>query len=185
MTKRILLAGLLGGIAMFVWASLAHMVLGLGSVGMKEIPNEQAVLGAMSTALGSSSGLYFFPAMGPEGMAGYQSKLDRNPSGLLIYHPAGARAMEAGQLVTEFLTEVIEALLAVFLLSRTGLAGFASRVGFVTLVGILASITTNVPYWNWYGYPASYTSAYMFTQIVNYLLVGVVAALVMRPKAGA
>ena len=27
MTKRILLAGAIGGIAMFVWASLAHMVL--------------------------------------------------------------------------------------------------------------------------------------------------------------
>ncbi|MGA2183999.1 MAG: hypothetical protein ABSH47_13300 [Bryobacteraceae bacterium] len=185
MAKRILLAGLLGGIAMFVWASLAHMVLGLGSVGMKEIPNEQAILGAMQAGLGNNTGLYIFPAMGREGMAGYQSKLDRNPSGLLIYHPAGAKAMEMGQLVTEFLTEVLEALLAVFLLSRTSLTGFASRVGFVTLVGILASITTNVPYWNWYGYPASYTAAYMFTQTVNYLLVGLVAALLMRPKVAA
>ena len=179
MAKRIFLAGLLGGIAMFVWASLAHMVLGLGSIGIKEIPNEQAILAAMQTGLGNNSGLYIFPAMGREGMAGYQSKLDRSPSGLVIYHPAGAKAMEAGQLVTEFLTEVIEALLAVFLLSRTGLTGFASRVGFVTLIGILASITTNIPYWNWYGYPASYTAAYMFTQIVDYLLVGLVAALLM------
>jgi hypothetical protein len=161
------------------------MVLGLGSVGMKEIPNEQAVLGAMQTGLGNNTGLYVFPAMGREGMAGYQSKLDRNPSGLIVYHPAGAKAMEAGQLVTEFLTEVVEALLAVFLLSRTGLTGFASRVGFVTLVGILASIATNVPYWNWYGYPASYTAAYMFMQIVNFVLVGLVAALLMRPKAAA
>jgi hypothetical protein len=185
MTKRILFAGLLGGIAMFLWASLAHMVLGLGSVGIGEIPNEPAVLGALETGLGANAGLYVFPAMGREGMAGYQGKLDRNPSGLLLYHPAGAKAMTAGQLVTEFLTELVEALLAVFLLSRTGLTGFGSRVGFVTLVGILASITTNVPYWNWYGYPASYTAAYMFTQIVNYLLVGLVAALVMRPKAAA
>jgi hypothetical protein len=183
MTKRVLLAGLLGGIAMFVWASLAHMVLGLGSVGIKEIPNEQAILGALQTGLGNNAGLYIFPAMGREGMAGYQNKLDRNPSGLLVYHPAGAKAMEAGQLVTEFLTELVEALLAVFLLSRAGLTGFASRVGFVTLIGVLASIATNVPYWNWYGYPASYTAAYMFTQIVNFLLVGVVAALVMRPRA--
>jgi hypothetical protein len=37
MTKRALLAGLLGGIAMFIWSSLAHMVLPL-EAGIKEIP---------------------------------------------------------------------------------------------------------------------------------------------------
>jgi len=118
-------------------------------------------------------------------MAGYQSKLDRNPSGLLLYHPAGVKAMEPRQLIIEFLTEVIEAILAVFLLSRTRLTGFAARVGFVTLIGIVASITTNIPYWNWYGYPGSYTLAYLFTQIVDYFLVGVVAALTMKPQASA
>ena len=185
MAKRILLAGLLGGIAMFVWASLAHLVLGLGSVGMKDLPNEQPLLAALQTGIGANTGLYVFPGVGREGMAGYQSKLDRNPSGLLIYHPPGVKAMEPRQLVTEFLTEVIEALLAVFLLSRTALTGVLARVGFVTLIGIVACITTNVPYWNWYGYPTSYTAAYMFTQIVDYVLVGVVAALLLKRKAAA
>jgi hypothetical protein len=160
MTRRILLAGFVGGIAMFVWASLAHTVLGLGSVGMKEIPNEQAVLAAMQAGLGGKAGLYFFPALGREGMAEYQSKLDRNPSGLLMHHPPGARALDPKQLATEFLTEVIEAILAVFLLSRTNLTGFMARAGFVTLIGVVAAMTTNIPYWNWYGYPSSYTAAY-------------------------
>lgn len=39
MTRRILLAGVLGGLAMFLWASVAHMVLGLGSLGIQDIPN--------------------------------------------------------------------------------------------------------------------------------------------------
>jgi hypothetical protein len=185
MGKRVLLGGLAGGMVMFVWASLAHIVLGLGSVGISEIPNEQPVLAALQTALGGSPGLYMFPGLGKEGMAGYQSKLDRNPSGLLLYHPAGAKAMEPRQLIIEFLTEVIEAILAVYLLSRTRLTGFAARVGFVTVIGIVASITTNVPYWNWYGYPGGYTAAYLFTQIVDYFLVGVLAALTMKPQASA
>jgi len=65
MTKRILLAGILGGIAMFVWASLAHMVLPLGQTGIKEIPNEAAVLSAMRSSLGEKSGFYMFPALLP------------------------------------------------------------------------------------------------------------------------
>ena len=63
MTKRILLAGILGGIAMFIWASLAHMVLPLGQTGIKEIPNEASVLSAMHSNLAEKSGLYMFPGM--------------------------------------------------------------------------------------------------------------------------
>lgn len=63
MTKRIVLAGVLGGLAMFLWSSIAHMALGLGSLGIKDIPNEQAMLGAMKTNL-PQPGFYFFPALG-------------------------------------------------------------------------------------------------------------------------
>jgi hypothetical protein len=37
---KIVLAGALGGIAMFIWASLAHMALPFGEAGLREIPND-------------------------------------------------------------------------------------------------------------------------------------------------
>jgi hypothetical protein len=46
---RILVAGVLGGIVMFVWTSIAHMALPLGEAGIGEIPNESAMLSAMHT----------------------------------------------------------------------------------------------------------------------------------------
>ena len=61
MTKRIILAGVLGGIAMFIWTSIAHMALPLGDAGIREIPNEQAVLSAIQTNIGEQSGLYLSP----------------------------------------------------------------------------------------------------------------------------
>ena len=51
MTKRAVLAGLLGGVAMFVWMSVAHVVLPLGETGVQEIANEPPVLTAMHAAL--------------------------------------------------------------------------------------------------------------------------------------
>jgi hypothetical protein len=48
----------------------------------------------------------------------------------------------------------------------------------------LGAITTNIPYWNWYGFPSNYTTAYMFSQIMGYLCVGIVAALTMKGAAG-
>jgi hypothetical protein len=195
MTKRVLLAGLLGGIAMFAWTSLAHMVLPLGDAGIKEIPNEQGVLIAMQASLGATPGLYLFPGtgLGPDAtmqqkraaMDQYAQKLAANPSGILIYHPAGATPLTAGQLATEFFTELIEALLAVILLSQTRLTSFASRLGFVIVAGMLATIATNVSYWNWYGFPATYTAAYMTTGVVGFICVGLVAAAVMKERAPA
>ena len=195
MNKRVLLAGLLGGIAMFAWTSLAHMVLPLGDAGIKEIPNEQGVLSAMHVSLGEAPGFYFFPGtgLGPDAtmqqkraaMDQYGQKLAVNPSGILIYHPAGAKPMTAGQLGTEFLTELIEALLAVTLLSQTRLTSFASRFGFVIGAGVLATIATNVSYWNWYGFPATYTAAYMMTGIIGFVCVGLVAATVMKERVSA
>jgi len=52
MVMRILLAGILGGIVMFVWTSIVHMALPLGEAEINEIPNESAVLGAMQSSIG-------------------------------------------------------------------------------------------------------------------------------------
>jgi len=183
--KRILIAGLLGGIAMFAWASIAHMALPLGKSGISEMPNEQAVLGPMHSTLGETSGLYFFPALGtaPDAMAQYDKKLATSPSGLLIYHPPGGKSLTPGQMITEFLTEVLEALLAAIFLSRMRIPTYIGRVGFVVLMGVLAAITTNISYWNWYGFPTDYTAMYMAIQIVGFLCAGLVAAWQIAPAS--
>ncbi|MBV8551124.1 MAG: hypothetical protein JOY54_07465 [Acidobacteriaceae bacterium] len=193
-TRRTILAGVIGGIAMFIWSSIAHMVLPLASAGIREISNnEPGLLDQMHGSLGGTSGLYLFPSSGwkpgdtseqkAAAMKNYELKLAGNPSGLLIYHPPGAKELTAGQLITEFIAELVEALLAVFLLAQTGLVSYPARVGFVLVVGFLASLPTNVSYWNWYGFPAVYTAAYMTTQIVGFLVVGLVASALIRQRS--
>ena len=61
---KILLAGIFGGIAMFIWTSIAHMALPLGEAGLGEIPNESAVLSSMQSNIGDQTGLYIFPGPG-------------------------------------------------------------------------------------------------------------------------
>lgn len=188
--KRVLLAGLLGGIAMFIWMSIAHMVLPLGRIGVSEIPNEAPVLAAMQASLGNTAGLYLFPGLGVgsnatraemnDAMGHYQEKLNVNPSGLLVYHPVGAKALTAGQLITEFVTEFVEAFLASLLLARAALGSYSRRVAFVTTIGIVAVLATNVPYWNWYGFPSDYTVAYMVTQLIGFFIVGLVSGKVLK-----
>jgi len=193
MARRILLGGVLGGLAMFLWASLAHMVLGTGSVGIKDIPNEQVMIRTMSTNL-PRAGFYFFPGLGVApgasraeqnaAMKAYGEKIASGPSGILIYHPNGRTALSPGQLLTELGTNVLQGILAAILLSfAIGLRSYASRVGFVTVAGVMAGITTNISYWNWYGFPGNYTFAYACTEIVGYLCIGLVAAAIVKQKS--
>ncbi len=193
MTKRVLLAGVLGGIAMYAWTAIAHMVLPLGEAGIKEIPNEPAVLAALRASLGDASGLYLFPGtgLGPDAtsqqkqaaMQQYSQKLAANPSGIVMYNPPGMQALAPRQFIAEFVKELIEALLAAILLAQTRLASFTWRLGFVVGLGVLVAIGTNVSYWNWYGFPLTYTAAYMTTEIVGFVCVGLVAAAIVKPAA--
>jgi glycerol-3-phosphate acyltransferase PlsY len=98
-----------------------------------------------------------------------------------MYHAPGRPFTFGKWLGVEFGTELLQAILVVFLLAQTRIVSFAGRVGFVLVAGILAAITTNVSYWNWYGFPCVYTASYMVIQIVGFFLVGVIAALVL-PK---
>jgi len=190
--KRLFLAALLGGIAMFIWTSIAHMALPLGEAGVREIPNEAAVLSAMQSNMAENEGLYIFPGfgLGPnpsreaqhEAMQHVGEKLAQHPSGILMYHPAGSRPLVMVRYLSiEFATELLEAFLALFLLSLTRLTTFGSRLGFVVLAGVLAAVATNISYWNWYGFPTPYIAAYMFIQVVGFLCVGLVAGLVLKP----
>ena len=118
-----------------------------------------------------------------EAMKHVAEKIAANPSGILMYHAPGRPFTFGKWLGIEFGTELVEAILVVFLLAQTRIVSFAGRVGFVLAAGILAAITTNISYWNWYGFPGVYTASYMLIQIVGFLLVGVAATLILPHRA--
>ncbi len=191
MTTRAFLAAILGGIAMFIWSFIAHDLLPLGETGMREFKDEAAMLDALKTNLGDARGLYHFPGHKAGPNATRQEKSDAikramekaasGPSGMLLYHPT--REFTFGKLLgIEFATELLEAILVVFLLTQTRIESFGGRIGFVLVTGILAAITTNIPYWNWYGFPSNYTAAYMSVEIIGFLCVGLVAALFLKNR---
>jgi hypothetical protein len=190
MSTRVLIAGILGGVVLFIWNFVAHDLLPLGEMGIRLMQNEDAVTSALQTNLGDNSGFYFFPTGGlTTGATGEQKKaamkkaeeqMASGASGVLVYRPKRVFNFPK-RLIIQFATDVAEALLAAFLLAQTGIRGFGGRVGFVFTAGILAAIATNVPYANWYGFPKDFTLGQMLIQVVGFLLVGIIAALIF-PK---
>ena len=186
-----LLAGVLGGLAFWAWSAVAHMLLPLGEAGVKEMPNDQTLMASMKAGL-PHRGLYIFPGSGlpptatraerQAAMNATFKKMATEPSGLLVYHPT-RDVNFLRMLLTELGTNIVQMLLAVFLLSQTRLSGFGARWWFITMAGILAAISTNISYWNWYGFPRLYTMSYTFTILMGFVVAGVIAAAIVKPAA--
>ena len=109
---RILIAGLLGGLAMYVWSSLAHVVTPLGQMGIQTMKNEAAVTGPLKANLAGHPGLYMYPVAAEDGdnVAG--------PAGMIIYRDE-VTGMSPKTLGMEAGVELAEGVLAAFLLSVT------------------------------------------------------------------
>lgn len=190
MTGRTLLAGILAGVTVFVWSFASHMLLGIGEVGIREIPNEVAVLGAMQSSI-QAPGFYYFPGMGkPQSEVTeadqklWDEKYKTGGHGILVYSPGGKAFNFPGALGMEFLTNVLAGLIAAFLVSNAaGLTSFAARTAFVGSMGLFSAIDVHAPYWNWYDFPTNYTLAQAVDGLVAWTLAGAVLALMIKPKA--
>jgi hypothetical protein len=80
MLKRIILAGLLGGMAIFAWEFVAHMATDLAEAGVRALPKEAAIQAAIREDI-AEPGFYLFPAPDERpGMTGDQKQKAMNDS---------------------------------------------------------------------------------------------------------
>lgn len=187
MSKKILLAGIAGGVVLFIWGAVSHMALGVGESGMKVMQNENAVIAAMKENI-NAPGLYLFPGgvpgndMTAEQQAEFMRKWEHGPSGFLVYHPNGMPGMSTKTLLIELASNIAAALIAAFLLSQalSSLPSFGSRVFFVALIGVVPFLAISVSYWNWYGFPAGFTFGELIEQGIGFALAGFAMAAIIK-----
>ncbi len=193
MIKKIILGGILAGVLMFAWSSLAHTVLPIGAMGISSTPNEDAVLTVLRTNL-PASGMYFIPVhqlMEAEKASGadrqkamdeWQGKYGGGPSAVMVYRATGASVMEVRQLVCEFLADLVAGLIMAFALwmALARVHSFGGRVGFIALIGLLPWLIVDASNVNWYGFPTAYAIGQLLDQGVGAILAGIGLALLFR-----
>ncbi|MCB1561845.1 MAG: hypothetical protein KDI75_12265 [Xanthomonadales bacterium] len=181
---RIVIAGILGGIVMFVWGALAHTALPLGQQGMHLGTPSKATLSALAQdSAGAGAGIYMLPSptnevMGDEkAMEAFAAEHGKDAYAFVVYQPGGNPAMTdmGPNLIRQFGSDTLAALLAAFVMSL-GALGFGKRVMIAGTMGLFSWLTTNVPYWNWYGFPLDFTVAGLIELLVGWLLAGAAMA---------
>lgn len=186
---RLILGALLGGFVLFMWGFVSHMMLPIGTMGMKfGGGDDSAVVTAMQGRFTQGEGIYLLPGFEKADQAD-QAKMtewsDKAKAGLyalVMYHPNGVESDPTmmKQLPIEFATNAFCALLVSILIAGVG-GSYLRRVGMITLLGVFAGVAVLVPYWNWYYFPLDFVIGGLIGHAVGWLLAGLAIAWVVKP----
>ncbi len=181
---RVILAGIVGGVVMFVWGAVAHMVLPIGEMGVRSLPTDPALTTAMTTNI-KERGFYFFPPYDPKdksdaAMKAFEEKVKQGPNGVLIINPGPGEGMSPKKLGVEFGSNLAAAMLAACVLSRY-CGGRVCRTVAATMFGGIVWLSVNVSYWNWYEFPWDFTLGQALDSVLGWAVSGFAIALVL-PK---
>jgi hypothetical protein len=179
---RILVAAIFGGIVMFLWGAIAHMVLGLGNPGIHQPIHEDIVLSSLHEGLGDTPGVYILPSFDPKqwsdqaARAEYAQKARSSPYAWVVYLPQGEDMTDMHrQLPRQWASDTLGSLALAGMMGLLA-AGFLRRLGLAAIAAVFAWLSTLVPYWTWYRFPEPLVWAALLEQLIGWLLAGAVMA---------
>jgi hypothetical protein len=186
--KKILLAGAVGGLLMFIWSAVAWMAIPLHTATIGSMANEEAVIAAMKSGMDKKS-VYMFPA---KPITGNQAALDawtkryqEGPTGTVIYNPGGYSGVMIPEMAIGLVDCILTAMLAAWLLSRSTAAksGYFARVMFCGSLGLFICLAVHIVNWNWMMYPVDYTTAWVADTLIGWVIGGIGIAAFVKSAA--
>lgn len=186
MLGRAFLAGIAGGLVMFIWGAITHMATPLGHMGLSSMPLDDQTMPQLRTKL-TEPGFYFFPGrdMNDTSKAtedAWVEKMHAGPHGILIFDPRGGEPMSPMQLVTECGANMAAAFVLALALGCTR-CGWKVGAGLGLLAGVYGWLSIDASYWNWYNFPCAMVMASLIEQAVGGLVSGIVVGMIARPCA--
>ena len=194
--SRVLTAGLLGGVAIYIWGAVSWMALPWHNMAMHSLPSGSAVVQALQGQQ-LEHGVYMYPGMAPDESAGAPTQATEESiaaawrSGPLIpfmvYKPTGTDPMEATNFLRGLILALAAGVLLAWLLSLAlpSLPGFGRRVVFVAAIGIFSAVVGPLNMWNWMLFPLDYTAMGVADLVITSALAGAVIAWRLRsPRPG-
>jgi hypothetical protein len=172
--RRFLAASVAGGVVLFFWGFLTHVVIDWYGAAWRGFTDEAAVAEAIETSA-PRGGLYYLPFRPDPGrMSGTEA--------MVIVRPADERRIMAAQMGIGFGVNVVSVGLVLLLLSPGAAAPSLQRVGHFALAGLVIGFVSHAYYWNWFGFPAEYFGLAVADSVIAWTLAGLVAVPLSRAR---
>jgi hypothetical protein len=190
MLKSLVVGTILGGVVAFIWSSISWEVLPWHEQGFHNFQNDEEVSAVIASHI-TESGNYILPGRPPmEGMNAEQkkavettlmAKMQKGPVMFAAIRRGGFGSFAAG-LIKQFLILAAGAFLLAWLLLQISGLGYGQRVIFLAVARLAASVVSDLPNWNWWGFSGSYTAVMVADSTLTWLFAGLVVAKVARGK---
>ena len=186
---RTLVAGIVGGVVVFLWGFVSHTLLGISEQTIKPLSNEATMSPAVAGLDGP--GIYCVPSFSFEGnkdetkKKAFEEKLEKGPNALIVRMPDNCK-MEPMQLAYSAGFDVLAALIAaLFIGASTSMAGALPRAIAGGGLGVFAWCSSNAQYWVWYHFPWEFERAELINSVVSWAAACLVMALILKAKKSA
>lgn len=187
---KVWLGGILGGLVLFAWGAVSHMLTPLGEAGIRTLPadREMQVIEAMRGAMHERA-IYFFPGFdmktaSAQEQAAWQEKVEAGPTGIVVFNPGAGATLSARLLGTELFFNILEGLIAATIAANFSRStGYFKRVLLIAAISLAAVLSVDGSYWNWYMFPTSHFMAQLVGSALGGLFAGLVIAKVVPASA--
>ncbi len=187
---RIVLAAILGGIALFMWGFVYWTGISQSFSAIRSLDraSETAIVESLKTHM-PRDGVYFIPGF-PEHdstiSAEEKQRLDDDwnvrhedgPTGMIVYRREGAKAMMTQQFMQGLVINIISAFFVACLVSVGG-RRFLGRYAMVVCFGIASAVAIHGAQWNWFRMPSDYTLFMVADVLGGWIVAGLVIAAIV------
>lgn len=181
MFKRVITAGLLGGVVLMLWTFVVNGLLGFQArIDMKQIAAEREVYEVLTEHVVEPGRYVCNPALTPE-----ERFPDGEPVFSILYGGVGHEAA-GGLMLVGLVVFFVAPTIGAWLLSQASkgvLASYRRKVMFFVAIGLLLAVFADLPSFGIGGYPARDAVALGVNHIVVWTLVGLVVAWRIRPSS--
>ena len=166
--KKIILAAVLGGLAVHIWGFISWVILPWHNSVANKFTDETVVAQVLQNNA-SVAGVYYLPFSEQDHKAG-------EAAAFVNVLPQGFDMNMGRMMLMALLLNIFSAFIATILLRQTSQLDYIQRVGFVTLTGLAIGFISHHPYWNWFGFSSAYVAVIIIDTVITWLLAGLVIA---------
>lgn len=185
MSKKIIVGALLGGLVLFIWQFIIHMVSGIYHDAFIELKDPVAVEQVIKENIpeGSSGGMLLLPYAHPKNASQEEmtAAMDAAATGFSAFgvlNTSGKNAIGPA-LGVQFVFNILGSGLLMFVMLAANPSSLGCRVSLALCFAVFGIIIGVLPNWNWWGYSWHYIGGQIGELVIGWALVGLVLAKVM------